>query len=139
MSRSISTRRHQKMRVAYMYDDGVGDITYGDSHMMSPLRVRVAHRLIQAYGLESRMDVCRPWRLSEERLCDFHAPEYIAYLRTAKPDTYLADPATPRFIANVYDCPIFPNLLDFCRMSSGASVDAAYQLSQGCADVAINW
>jgi histone deacetylase 1/2 len=126
-------------RVTYMYDDGVGDIIYGEGHVMAPLRMRVAHRLVQAYGLESRMDVCRPWKLSEERLGDFHTAEYIHYLRTATPDTYLADPSTSRFIQNVYDCPIFPHLLDFCRMSSGASVDAAYQLCEQRADVGINW
>jgi len=136
MAQQLSVRKN---KVAYMYDDAIGDIDYGEGHMMAPLRVRVAHRLVQSYGLERRMNVCRPWRLSEERLTDFHAKEYVDYLRTATPENYLANPDTKRFIHNVDDCPIFPNLLDFCRMSSGASVDAAYQLCQGDAEVAINW
>lgn len=37
------------------------------------------------------------------------------------------------------DCPVFPHLFEFCRITAGGSVDAAVKLNDGLADVAINW
>jgi Histone deacetylase domain len=37
------------------------------------------------------------------------------------------------------DCPVFPHLFDFCRITAGGSVDAAVKLNDGLADIAINW
>ena len=37
------------------------------------------------------------------------------------------------------DCPVFSDMYDFCRMSSGGSLAAARKLCAGTTDIAINW
>ncbi len=37
------------------------------------------------------------------------------------------------------DCPVFPHLFEFCRITAGGSVDGAVKLNDGLADIAINW
>jgi acetoin utilization deacetylase AcuC-like enzyme len=39
----------------------------------------------------------------------------------------------------VEDCPIFPDMFDFCRMYTGASLAGARKLTSGTTDIAINW
>lgn len=40
-----------KKRIAYYYDDEIGNFYYGPGHPMKPHRMRLAHHLILAYGL----------------------------------------------------------------------------------------
>jgi histone deacetylase 1/2 len=40
-----------KKRVAYYYDEEIGNFYYGPGHPMKPHRMRLAHHLILAYGL----------------------------------------------------------------------------------------
>ena len=44
-----------------------------------------------------------------------------------------------RFNIGVDDCPVFDGVYDFCRYSSGASLECARKISSGSSDVAINW
>jgi histone deacetylase HOS2 len=39
----------------------------------------------------------------------------------------------------VEDCPIFPEMFEFCRMYAGASLAGARKLAAGTTDIAINW
>jgi histone deacetylase 1/2 len=41
--------------VSYFYDDEVGTFSYGFEHMWKPIRVKLAHNLIRAYGLTDEM------------------------------------------------------------------------------------
>jgi acetoin utilization deacetylase AcuC-like enzyme len=43
-----------------------------------------------------------------------------------------------RFNVGVDDCPVFEGLFDFCRLSSGASIEGGRKLCSG-SDIAINW
>lgn len=40
-----------KKKIAYYYDDEIGNFHYGPGHPMKPHRMRLAHHLILAYGL----------------------------------------------------------------------------------------
>ena len=57
--------------VAYYYDEEVGN--FNDVNLMRPHRVRLAHNLIDGYGLRERMMVHRPTRLGVEEMQEFHA------------------------------------------------------------------
>ncbi|OQR84036.1 histone deacetylase, partial [Thraustotheca clavata] len=37
------------------------------------------------------------------------------------------------------DCPVFDGVFNFCQISAGGSLDAAYRLNQGLSDICINW
>lgn len=57
--------------VAYYYDEEVGN--FNDVNLMRPHRVRLAHNLIDGYGLKEKMMVHRPTRLKVEEMQQFHA------------------------------------------------------------------
>ena len=57
--------------VAYYYDQEVGN--YNDVNLMRPHRVRLAHNLIDGYGLQNKMLVHRPVRTPVEEMEQFHA------------------------------------------------------------------
>ena len=42
-------------------------------------------------------------------------------------------------VNQIPDCPGFPGLYDFCKMSAGSSIDAADSLITGIGDIVINW
>lgn len=44
-----------------------------------------------------------------------------------------------RFNIGVEDCPVFDGMYDFCRLSSGSSLDGARKLNANVCDIAINW
>lgn len=54
---------------------------------MKPHRMRMAHNLIQAYGLDRYMDVHRPKRATPTEMTRFHTDEYIDFLRMVTPET----------------------------------------------------
>lgn len=37
------------------------------------------------------------------------------------------------------DCPVFDGMFEFCKIYSGATIDAARKLTNGSADISINW
>jgi hypothetical protein len=57
--------------VAYYYDEEVGN--YNDVNLMRPHRVRLAHNLIDGYGLQNKMMVHRPERSLNTDMTVFHA------------------------------------------------------------------
>ena len=57
--------------VAYYYDQEVGN--YNDVNLMRPHRVRLAHNLIDSYGLQDKMLVHRPVRTPVSEMEQFHA------------------------------------------------------------------
>ena len=48
-------------RVAYFYDENIGNFYYGQGHPMKPHRVRMTHQLILGYKLYRQMDVYVPY------------------------------------------------------------------------------
>lgn len=74
-----------KKRVAYYYDEEIGNFYYGPGHPMKPHRMRLAHHLILAYGLyrqlgqthartDRRQNECNGWQrsLDHDRTSDRH-------------------------------------------------------------------
>lgn len=44
-----------KRKVAYFYEDELGDFHYGYGHPMKPHRVRMTHNLVVSYGLTKQV------------------------------------------------------------------------------------
>ncbi|KAK0551577.1 hypothetical protein OC844_006556 [Tilletia horrida] len=128
-------------RVSYYYDSDIGAFSYGYQHPMKPHRMRMAHNLIQAYGLDKHMDVHRPKRATPIELTRFHTDEYIDFLRIVTPETVaiLTGDSTRHLTAAGEDCPAFEGLWDFCTISAGGSIGAAHQVASGNSDISINW
>ncbi|KAK9810961.1 hypothetical protein WJX73_001010 [Symbiochloris irregularis] len=130
-------------KVAYYYDEELGNVNYGGGNPMRPHRVRLTHNLVDNYGLNSKLRVQRPRYCTDRELEEFHADEYIGFLRSVTPDNqeeYMLQ--MRRFNMGAVgeaDCPVFDGLLDYCAMYSGASVGAANLLNSGEADICLNW
>jgi len=128
-----------KKRIAYYYDDEIGNFYYGPGHPMKPHRMRLAHHLILAYGLYRQLEIYRPSLLSEDQLTMFHTDDYVHFLQHVNPDNlHQYSIELNRYNVDV-DCPVFDGLYNFCRMYTGGSVGGAYKLNKGTADIAINW
>jgi histone deacetylase 1/2 len=64
-----------KPRVTYYFDNEIGIYQYSYSHPMKPLRVAITDRIVQSYGLYSKMKIYVffiPDKLSQFLGCLFH-------------------------------------------------------------------
>lgn len=130
----------RKRRVSYFYDPDVGNYYYGQGHPMKPQRIRMAHSLLAHYNILSQMEVVRPNPAKDRDLCQFHADDYVNFLREVTPETQFEYHARQLKRFNVgEDCPVFDGLYNFCQTSAGGSVGGAKRLNQGTCDIAINW
>ena len=59
-------------RIAYFYDEDVGNFFYAPNHPMKPHRIRMAHNLILAYDLHKKMRCLRPIRATATDMTRFH-------------------------------------------------------------------
>ena len=53
---------------------------------MKPHRIRMAHNLVQNYGLYKFMDIYKPPKASASDMTKFHSDDYIDFLRRISPD-----------------------------------------------------
>mmetsp|Transcript_37899 Transcript_37899/g.74558 ORF Transcript_37899/g.74558 Transcript_37899/m.74558 type:complete len:439 (+) Transcript_37899:50-1366(+) len=134
----FSNKKDNK-RVAYFYDEQVGNFHYGPTHPMKPHRVRMTHSLCLSYGLYKHMEIFRPQLISEEEMTRFHSDDYVHFLKHVTPDNqHNYQKENTRYNMGV-DCPLFDGLYKFCQMYSGGSVGGAYKLNRGANDIVINW
>ncbi|KAG2437411.1 hypothetical protein HXX76_006063 [Chlamydomonas incerta] len=129
--------------VAYFYDEEIGNYCYGGGNPMRPHRARMCYSLVDSYGLTKKMAVQRPRPREFEELTDFHADDYINFLRGVTPNTVDENMMQLRRfnmgIAGEADCPVFDGLYEYCQTYAGGSVDGAAQLATGNAEIAFNW
>jgi len=128
-----------KKKVAYFYDNEIGNYIYATPHPMKPHRIRMAHNLIVNYELYKKMQNFRPPSISISDLTRFHSDDYIHFLRLITPDNmteYLRQ--LQRFNVGE-DCPVFDGLYDFCCLYTSGSIGGATRLNEGLSDIVINW
>ncbi|PWN18495.1 histone deacetylase [Microstroma glucosiphilum] len=126
-------------RVNYYHSPLIGSFSYGYGHPMKPQRMRMAHSLISAYGLDQCMTLREPKEADKVDMTRFHTDEYIDFLERVNPDNGMAlTGAGTRFLVGE-DCPPFQSVFQFCSLSSGGSISAANAINSGSADIAINW
>ncbi|KAK3807833.1 MAG: hypothetical protein J3Q66DRAFT_85101 [Benniella sp.] len=128
-----------KKRVAYFYDQNIGNYHYGPGHPMKPHRIRMCHSLVMNYGLYNKMEIYRARPGSKKEMTAFHTDEYIDFLSRVSPDN-MDSYSKEQLKFNVGDdCPIFEGLFEYCQLSSGGSMEGAARLNNGSCDIAINW
>eukprot|EP00803_Ostreobium_quekettii_P006739 evm.model.scf_462.1 EVM.evm.TU.scf_462.1 scf_462:1241-5962(-) len=129
--------------VSYFYDEEVGNYSYGEANPMRPHRLRLTHNLIHHYGLTSTLMVHRPVPRQFSELTEFHADDYVNFLKSVTPDNrseYMAQ--LRRFnvgVAGEADCPVFDGLFEYCQTYAGGSVDGACSLNSGKSHICLNW
>mmetsp|Transcript_11619 Transcript_11619/g.23314 ORF Transcript_11619/g.23314 Transcript_11619/m.23314 type:complete len:439 (-) Transcript_11619:78-1394(-) len=132
-----------KHKVAYLHDPEVGSFYYGAHHPFKPHRMQVTHQLILGYELHKKMMCYKPHKASESELKKFHTEEYIDFLMKIGPDNMdsMRNEMRNHNVGKVgeNDCPVFDGIFPYCQMLAGGSIDGAYKLIDGTADIAINW
>lgn len=135
---------------------------------MKPHRLTLTNHLVISYDLHKKMEIFQPRRATEEEIMSFHAADYIDFLKrsaTIRPSSiwlerkeegsnanretlvdYRVTPENMNNFSKVFsrynvgdDCPVFDGMFEFCKIYSGASIDAARKLTNGSADISINW
>ncbi|KAL7027076.1 hypothetical protein ACKWTF_005291 [Chironomus riparius] len=136
-------REHYNKKVCYFYDAAIGESYFGEKHPMKPFRIVMAHNLIMKYGLYKKMKIYRPYRASKEDMFNFHADDYVIFLKNIN-EGFISNEVkelTTRFSVGTKenDCPVFKGVFDLAQISSGGSLSAAANIVLGNADIAINW
>ncbi|CAG8598874.1 3822_t:CDS:10 [Ambispora leptoticha] len=128
-----------KKRINYFYDEKIAEYFHGSGHPMKPMRVKMTHSLVMAYGLYKKMEIFRARPGTVEELTQFHTDEYIDFLRKVTPnnaDDHLKEQV--KFSVGD-DCPVFDGLLEYCQITAGGSLEGAARLNYGLCDIALNW
>ncbi|EAY04719.1 acetylpolyamine aminohydrolase, putative [Trichomonas vaginalis G3] len=128
-----------KNRIAYFYDEEIGNFYYEEGHPMKPVRVRMTHSLVLAYKLHNHLQVFRPHRATATEMMRFHSPDYIKFLQNATPENSITSIQEQKRYCIGSDCPVFENIFEYCQISAGGSICAAQRLNYNLADIAINW
>ncbi|KAF8061951.1 HDAC1 [Scenedesmus sp. PABB004] len=129
--------------VAYYYDDESGNYCYTVNHPWRPHRSKLVHNIVTGYNLEKEMIVHRPRARTFEELTEFHADDYINFIKQVTPETtqeYMTQ--LKRFnmgSPGESDCPVFDGMYEYFASLSGGSVDGSAYLAEGKADIAFNW
>ncbi|KAI5147970.1 histone deacetylase 1/2 [Enteropsectra breve] len=126
-------------RVVYMHDPEIGNFYYSRGHPMKPLRVEMTNSLVINYDLYKYMDVRRPLHASYENLTNFHSQDYINFLSSVTCDNMHELSSDLAKFSVGDDCPVFPGLFDYCKITTGGSLLAAQKINNKEYDIAINW
>lgn len=134
------SQRHEGdvVKTAFVYSEEVAGFTYGPSHPLKPIRLRLTYELIKAYGLLSLPStlLVQAEKATDEDLLLFHDREYIDILRAANEG--LDTPRARSYGLGPGDNPVFKGLYDWSVLVAGASLQAARLVDSGEADCAFN-
>jgi histone deacetylase HOS2 len=126
-------------KVSYRHNPLAENHHFGSSHPMKPWRLTLTNQLVLGYGLQEYMDCYATRAATEEEVREFHAEDYVEFLKRVSPENAESFTAQLPTFNFGEDCPIFSGIWDFCTLYSGASLDAAKKLLNGQSDIAINW
>ncbi|MGP3970446.1 acetoin utilization protein AcuC [Streptomyces sp. 6N223] len=105
-----------------MWDGGVTGYDFGPGHPMDPVRLRLTMRLVEAFGLDKRIEVAAAKPADESVLGLVHEPDYVQAVRRASQDPGGADVlrglGTP-------DTPVFEGMHEVSALIAGQSVGGA--------------
>ncbi|KAL0095283.1 hypothetical protein F4703DRAFT_1823465 [Phycomyces blakesleeanus] len=136
---TVRLASHNKTRVAYFHDEGVGNYHYGEHHPMKPHRLTLTNHLVLNYGLHQKMEIFQPRRATDTEILEFHAEDYVDFLKRVTPDNAEQFESLFQRFNVGDDCPIFDGIYDFCQRYAGATIEASRKLIANGADICINW
>ncbi|KXS11377.1 histone deacetylase superfamily [Gonapodya prolifera JEL478] len=136
-----------KAKIAYFFNPSVASFDLGDDHAMKPARVAIADALIEGYALYRKMGVFASLWHSDWGYCLFHRMLKLAFNGNVTPElaTSAWGPYLDQFGLDAgndeekSDCPVFNGVYKWCQHFSGVSVEAGRMLTEGNADIAINY
>lgn len=125
-------------QVVVSWSDALRAYDFGPGHPLSPVRVELAWRLIQEFGLleadhvhvNSEIPV-----VSDEVLLRVHTPELIEAVRRGGDDPTYSD---MRFGLGTADTPVFPDMHTAAARICGATLAATRSVFEGEAEHAVN-
>ncbi len=126
------------MKTAFIYTDAYLDYDYGPTHPLRIRRLKLTYDLISSYGLLDlpSAQLIPTGRAEENDLAVFHSEEYLRTLKQANERDFIGD-------ASLYglgpgDNPIFPGLLDWSLLVTGATLQSVDFVVSGKGEVAFN-
>ncbi|KAJ6583742.1 hypothetical protein B0H10DRAFT_2179538 [Mycena sp. CBHHK59/15] len=130
---------HSRAIVSYYFPKGVGAHHYGPQHPIKPHRLTLTNALVMGYGLDRQIQNIYDVRAATQaELEAYHDHDYVDFLSRVTPGNQSEMQEMLTKFNFGEDCPIFPDLYDFCRMYTGGSLSGARKLSAGTTDIAIN-
>ena len=108
----------------------LGGYCYGEQHPFKVQRYRLAHDLMEAYGLLAlpAMELRHPRAVTQEELLSCHSPEYLERLREF---SAASEPrADFRFGLGDLENPVFPGVYDWACLGVSGTLEAARLVSE---------
>jgi acetoin utilization protein AcuC len=125
------------MIAAFIYSDAFLGYNLSETHPMKPVRLKMTHRLLDAYGVFNRdCPVVEPRPATREELLQAHTDEFLTATKDLGDGKLRADDL--RFGYGTGDNPVFPGLYEASALYAGASVVAAELVASGEARAAFN-
>lgn len=136
MVQAVAGKGESVVQAAYIYEDQLSRHVLRTDHPMRPVRLRMTHDLLAAYGLlEHTAGVWLPPRpATVEELLSVHSEEYIEAVRTISDDRGRSGAGTYGFSISG-DNPIYEGMWEAALLSTGASLVAMEQVLEGKAKV----
>ncbi|MBI3950324.1 MAG: acetoin utilization protein AcuC [Acidobacteria bacterium] len=128
----------ESVKSGFIYSDEFAQYSYGLHHPMRPIRLKLTHDLLQAYGLFERPDILKltPQSANESEVALFHREDYIAVLREI--DRGVVPPNAYVYGLGPGDNPMFPSVYQYSLLVTGATLQAARLVKSGRVPVAFN-
>ncbi len=105
-----------------MWDEGVAGYNFGPSHPMDPIRLTLTMRLVEAFGLDERVDVVAARPAGDSTLGLVHRTPYLDAVRHASAHPWEAD---QRLGLGTPDTPAFHGMHEVSALIAGQSVAGA--------------
>jgi acetoin utilization protein AcuC len=124
--------------VAIVADPALAAYNFGQGHPMAPIRVQLALRLAEDFGLFAHDDVLLEREVLPAGVHDLvkvHTPDFLTAVRTAG---HTGDPGDPRWGMGTEDVPVFPRMHEAAAHLAGATVAAVEAVHTGRAAHAVN-
>ena len=126
------------MKTAFIYSDTFSEFDYGSSHPLRTFRLKLTYELIKAYGLLYLPGVkyIEAEPADDKDLLMFHKKDYIAMLKSVNSGSLA--PGAEVYGLGPGDNPVFKGVLDWSRLVTGASLQAASLVESGEAVIAFS-
>ena len=124
--------------MAVIADPALAAYNFGQGHPMAPIRVQLALRLAEDFGLLRGDDVevireVAPAGVHE--LVKVHVPDFLTAVRTAG---HTGNPGDPKFGMGTDDVPVFPRMHEAASHLCGATIAAIEAVHSGRTRHAVN-
>ena len=125
-------------RAAFVYDDAYVGYHLSDSHPLQQKRLRMTHRLLEAYGafVSPNSDCLPPVPTTYAHLARVHSEDYLDAMQALGAGKYVPDAA--RYGFGSRDTPPFPGMWDASLLYAGGSLECARLVWEGGYDAAFN-